>query len=231
MEHLGVPPKSPRLTWSDILHQLNSFSTYCEAKAKLVLLYHHTSMDESRTWKKRRALCEKEKGLRRFWQHKKPASPGAITCGLHRDVKRWLPLLGGRRLAFWIPDGQTAEPSERGGKHRGLRKWSSGAVAETEQIGRAARFLRWTVVSQSTCWPTVSLWRGSLPHAGYNSVFFMAVSVTWRQTKRCVPDQLLFMSSTVVPLIPWNTELAEKVRIFVFGSLLLCGKQCKTLNL
>lgn len=41
-----------RLTWSDILHELDSLSTNCEAEAELVLLHHHTSLDKTRTWER-----------------------------------------------------------------------------------------------------------------------------------------------------------------------------------
>lgn len=54
------PTKTPCLTCSDILHQLDSFPTYCEAKTQLVLLHHHTPVDESRAWKKRGAHCEEK---------------------------------------------------------------------------------------------------------------------------------------------------------------------------
>lgn len=61
-------------------------------------------------------LQEEESALwnqanRGFYSTKTSVNP-AITCALYRDVKRWLPLLGGRRFALWIPNGQTAEPSE-----------------------------------------------------------------------------------------------------------------------
>lgn len=117
VEHLGVPAKSPRLTWSDILHQLDSFSTYCEAKTKLVLLHHHTSMDESRTWKKRRALCEegKKKARGGFDNTKNPASqlPVASTgmssvgslCWVAEDLRSESPMV--RLLSLVRGGGET----------------------------------------------------------------------------------------------------------------------------
>lgn len=53
--------QSPGLTGSDILHQLDSLSTYCKAKTELVLLYHHTPLDQTRTCKKRTAKSDQQR--------------------------------------------------------------------------------------------------------------------------------------------------------------------------
>lgn len=37
------------LTWSDILHKLDSFSADGEAEPQLVLLHHHTPVHQTRT--------------------------------------------------------------------------------------------------------------------------------------------------------------------------------------
>lgn len=108
-----VVSESPGLTGSDILHKLDSFSTYCEAKTELVLLYHHAPLDQTRTCKKRRVNYEI-----RSVDFDSIKTSVTITCTLHWDIKCWLSLLGGRSFALWVPNGQTAEPSGRAMKQK-----------------------------------------------------------------------------------------------------------------
>ena len=42
------------LTWSDILYQLDPLPTDSEAEAQVVLLDHHTPLDQTRAWGRER---------------------------------------------------------------------------------------------------------------------------------------------------------------------------------
>lgn len=72
-------------TWSDILYQLDSLSTHCEAETQLVLLHDHTSVHKS------------------------------SACNVRNDFCRWRSLLWGRGFTLRVPNCQTVDPVQRGG--------------------------------------------------------------------------------------------------------------------
>lgn len=97
------------LTWSDVLHELDSLSTHREAETELVLLHDHTPLDKTGTWETFGGIIQRRQI---YFKREKYTSMTAlqITGALCKDVDGRLLLLGGRGFALRVADGQAAEP-------------------------------------------------------------------------------------------------------------------------